>query len=66
MQKLAIKNQSGRWNLLESTVISKNRFLLILLQVADSISCLWLWFLLARWIDSELHALFSLYTLANT
>ncbi len=28
-----------------------------LLQVSDSISCLWLWFLLARWIDSQLHAL---------
>ena len=37
-----------------------------LLQVADSIlSCPWLWFLLARWIDSELHALFSLYALVT-
>ncbi len=50
MQQL---EKNPKWAV-ESTVI--------LLQVADSISCLWLWFLLVRWIDSEL---FSLYALVN-
>ncbi len=63
MQQLARKKQKmGGGIYMKSTVISK-----IVLQVYNYyISCLWLWFLLARWIDSELHALFSLYDLGLT